>query len=177
MRSTFRFGLLFSWAAAIAGAATIGVLADMPPDAANQINVTFSETPAVITDHVADFGIRQLILTSSWTFDGFGPVTDVTSVTQDTAVHPCGPGSSSESATRRIVAGAGTLVLREGGIQCLTTSGPVFTGTYVVDGDASTGIFAGADGSGTVTVRIAIPPLPGTTNLSGRLKLAESSNA
>jgi len=177
MRSTFRFALLFSWAAAIASTATIAVLADRPPDAANQINVTFSETPAVITDHVADLGIRQLILTSSWTLDGFGPVTDVTSVTQDTAVHPCGPGSSSESATRRIVASAGMLVLREGGIQCITASGPVFNGTYVVDGDASTGIFAGADGSGTVTVHVAIPPRPGTTTLSGRLKLAESRHA
>jgi hypothetical protein len=177
MRSTLRFGLLFSWVAAIAGAATIGVLADAQPDKANQINVTFSETPAVITDHVADLGVRQLILTSSWTFDDFGPVTDVTSVTQDTAVHPCGPGSSSESATRRIIASAGTLVLREGGIQCFTASGPVFEGTYVVDGDASTGVFAGADGSGTVTVHVAIPPLAGTTTLSGRLKLAKSSNA
>ncbi len=177
MRWTFRLALFGLCAAAIVGTAAISVLADKPPDPANQINVTFHETPAVITDHVADLGIRQLILTSSWMFDGFGPVTDVTSVTQDAAVHPCGPGSSSESATRRIVASGGTLVLREGGIQCITASGPVFNGTYVVDGDASTGIFAGAEGSGTVTVHIAIPPRPGTTTLSGRLKLAESSHA
>jgi len=162
-------------AAALAGAAAVGAWATAPPDHTNQINVTFHETPAVITDHVADLGIRQLILSSTWTFDAFGQVTDVTSVTQDTAVHPCGPGSSSESATRRIVASGGTLVLREGGIQCLTASGPVFNGTYVVDGAASTGVFAGAEGSGTVTVHLAIPPQPGTTTLSGRLKLAESS--
>ncbi len=177
MRRMFRLSLVGFSAAAMAGAAVIAVWATAPPDHANQIDVTFHEVRVAITDHVADLGIRQLILTSAWTFDGFGPVTDVTSVTQDTAVHPCGPGSSSESATRRIVANGGTLVLREGGIQCITGSGPVFKGTYVVDADASTGIFAGAEGSGTVTVHVAIPPQPGTTTLSGRLKLAESSHS
>jgi hypothetical protein len=177
MRRTFKVALVGSVATAIAGVAAIGVFATSPPDHANQINVTFHETPVVISDHTADLGIRQIILTSTWTLDGFGLVSDVTSVTQDTAVHPCGPGSSSEVATRRIVWSGGTLVLREGGIQCITASGPVFSGTYVVDGDASTGVFAGADGSGTVTVHVAIPPRPGTTTLSGRLKLAESRHA
>ena len=168
MRRTFRLALVGCVAAAVAGAAAIGVFATSPPDHANQINVTFHETPVVITNHVADLGIRQIILTSTWTLDGFGSVSDVTSVTQDTAVHPCGPGSSSEVATRRIVSSRGTLVLREGGIQCITASGPVFHGTYVVDGNASTGVFAGAEGSGTVTVRIAV-----STTLLGRLKLAQ----
>ena len=171
MRRTFRLALVGSVAAAIATAGAIGVFATSPPDHSNQINVTFHETPVVITDHVADLGIRQIILTSTWAFDGFGSVTDVTSVTQDTAVHPCGPGSSSEVATRRIMATTGTLVLREGGINCITASGPVVHATYVVDGNASTGVFAGAEGSGTVTVQAAIH----TTTLSGRLKLAQSS--
>jgi len=173
MRRTFRLALVGCVAAVIAGAAAIGVFATSPPDHANRINVTFHETPVVITNHVADLGIRQIIGTSTWTLDGFGSVSDVTSVTQDTAVHPCGPGSSSEVATRRIVSNEGILALREGGIQCITASGPVFHGTYVVDGNASTGVFAGAEGSGTVTVQLAIH----TTTLSGRLKLAQSSVA
>src|SRR5260370_3338622 len=177
MRSTPRFAFIGLCAAAIAGTAAVGAWADPPPDRANQINVTFHETPAVVTDHVADLGIRQLILTSTWIFDGFGPVSDVTSVTQDAAVHPCGAGSSSESATRRIVASTGTLVLREGGIQCIPAPDPVFSGTYVVDGNASTGIFASAEGPGTVTTHVAIPPRPATTTLSRRLKLADSSHA
>jgi hypothetical protein len=176
MRRTFKLALFGFCAATIGLTVAVGAWASAPPDHANQINVTFHETPAVITDHVADLGIRQRILTSTWTFDGFGQVTDVTGVTQDTAVHPCGPGSSSETATRRIVATGGTLVLREAGTQCLTPSGNIVKGTYVVDGAASTGIFAGAEGSGTVTVHVAIPPLLGTTTLSGRLKLAESSH-
>lgn len=167
MKRTFRLVLVGCVATAMAGTAAVGVFATSPPDHANQINVTFHETPVVITDHTADFGIRQIILTSTWTLDGFGSVNDLTSVTQDTAIHPCGPGSSSEVGTRRIVASGGTLVLREGGIQCITASGPVFKGTYIVDGNASTGVFAGAEGSGTVTVRIAV-----STTLSGRLKLA-----
>lgn len=167
MRRTVRLAFAACVVAAVATVTSIGVFATAPPDQANQVNVTFHETPAVITDHVADLGIRQIILTSTWTLDGFGSVSDVTSVTQDTAVHPCGPGSSSEVATRRIVASEGVLVLREGGVQCITASGPVFTGSYTVDGDASTGVFAGAKGSGTVTVRLGI-----STTLSGRLKLA-----
>ncbi len=173
MRRTFRLALVGCAAAAIAGAAAIGVFATSPPDHANQINVTFHENSLVITDHVADLGIRQIIDTSTWTLDGFGPVSDVTAVTQDAAVYPCGPGSSSEVATRRLVAARGTLVLREGGIQCMTPSGPVVQATFVVDGNASTGVFAGAEGSGTVTVQIALH----TTTLLGRLKLAQSSLA
>src|SRR5215469_9727921 len=111
MRRRLRFVLIGVCATAIASAAAVGVWADAPPDHANQINVTFHETPAVVTNHVADLGIRQIILTSSWTFAGFGPVTDVTSVTQDTLVHPCGAGSSSETAARRLEAGAGKRVL------------------------------------------------------------------
>jgi len=168
MRRMFRLALVGCLAATIAGAAAIGVFATSPPDHANKINVTFHETPVVITDHTADLGIRQIILTSTWTLDGFGLVSDVTSVTQDTAVHPCGTGSSSEVATRRIVSSGGTLVLREGGIQCITPSGPVFNGTYAVDGNASTGVFVGAEGSGTVTVQVAR-----STTLSGQLKLAQ----
>jgi hypothetical protein len=90
--------------------------------------VTFTETPASITNRVADLGVFQLILTANGTLDGFGAVSEVVGVTQDRAVHPCGDGSDSESDTRRIVASEGTLALRETGIKCPTPSGLVFTG-------------------------------------------------
>jgi hypothetical protein len=48
----------------------------------------------------------------------------------------------------------------------------VISGTYEVDGLSSTGAFAGARGSGDVTVDIATH----TATLSGRLKLAGSDD-
>jgi hypothetical protein len=49
---------------------------------------------------------------------------------------------------------------------------PMVTGTYGVDGLSSTGVCAGADGSGDVTVDIAAH----TATLSGRLHLARDGD-
>jgi len=54
-------------------------------------------------------------------------------------------------------------------MNCVTASGPQVTGTYRVDGQASTGIFAGARGAGHFTVSAAT----GQDTLSGTLILAE----
>jgi hypothetical protein len=171
MRRTLRL-MLVAWVAiALAGVVAIAVRAE-PPNHANRLDVTFTETAASITNRVSDLGVFQLILTASGTLDGFGPVTEVVGVTQDRAVQPCGAGSDSESDTRRIVAGDGTLALREAGIKCPTPSGLVFTGTYQIDGLSSTGVFAGARGSGDVTVDIATH----TATLSGELKLAHDAD-
>jgi len=171
MRRTLRL-MLVAWVAiALAGVVAIAVRAE-PTNHANRLDVTFTETAASITNRVADLGVFQLILTANGTLDGFGAVNEVVGVTQDRAVHPCGDGSDSESDTRRIVASDGTLALRETGIKCPTPSGLVFTGTYEVDSLSSTGIFAGARGSGEVTVDIATH----TATLSGRLKLAGSDD-
>jgi hypothetical protein len=53
---------------------------------------------------------------------------------------------------------------------CPTASGPLGTGTWEVDGASSNGVFAGARGSGDVT--IVIPTR--TATLSGKLNLAGS---
>jgi len=59
-------------------------------------------------------------------------------------------------------------------ITCPSASGPpVVSGTYKVDGLSSTGIFAGARGSGDLTV---ILDQPRKTTLSGKLKLAGSND-
>ena len=64
------------------------------------------------------------------------------------------------------------LIRRESSIACATASGPVITGTYEVDGLSSTGIFAGARGSGEGSVDLATR----TSTLSGKLKLAGSND-
>jgi hypothetical protein len=92
----------------------------------------------------------------------------VLSATQDRSVHPCGGVSSTNAAIRRIVLADGVLVLRELAHICPTPSGPLGTGTWDVDGASSTGVFAGARGSGDVT--IVIPT--STATLSGRMNLA-----
>jgi hypothetical protein len=171
MKRTLRLMVVAGVATALASAFAITVRAE-PPNQANRLDVSFTETPALITNRVADLGVFQLILTASGTLDGFGSVTEVAGVTQDRAVQPCGPGSDSESDTRRIVAGDGTLALREAGIKCPTPSGLVFNGSYEVDGLSSSGVFAGARGSGDVTVDIATH----TATLSGKLKLAGSDD-
>jgi hypothetical protein len=170
MKKLVRLTFAAALVAALASALAIAVRA--ATNHANRLDVTFTESAASITDRVADLGVFQLILTASGTLDGFGAVHEVVGVTQDRAVHPCGTGSDSESDTRRIVAGEGTLALRETGIKCPTPSGLVFTGTYEVDGLSSTGVFAGADGSGDVTVDIATH----TATLSGRLHLARDGD-
>ena len=122
---------------------------------------TVSRTPGL--------GMTELLLTGTGTVKGFGAATEVVGVILDTAVSPCGPGGASDSAQRRIVMTGGVLALHEAGMTCLTASGPQANATYRVDGLASTGIFAGAHGSGTVTVDVAT----GHEALSGTLILAE----
>jgi hypothetical protein len=72
-------------------------------------------------------------------------------MSQDRSVTPCGPGSWTNAGIRRIVVAAGVLILRNKAYVCQTAAGPVATGKWLVDGDSSTGIFAGARGSGTET--------------------------
>jgi hypothetical protein len=54
-------------------------------------------------------------------------------------------------------------------MNCVTASGSQATGTWRIDGQASTGIFAGARGTGHFTVDVAT----GQDTLSGTLILAE----
>jgi hypothetical protein len=141
-----------------------------PPNHANRLEASFSESAASITNRIADLGTFQLINRGSGTVEGFGAATVVVGITQDRSVTPCGPGSWANAAIRRIVLDEGVLVLFELSIACPTASGPVITGTYEVDGLSSTGIFAGARGSGDLTVNVPTS----TSTLSGKLKLAGS---
>jgi hypothetical protein len=141
-----------------------------PKNHANRLEASFTETPASITNRIAELGTFQLINTGSGTVEGFGPATVVVGITQDRSVTPCGPGSWTNAATRRIVLEGGMLVLFESSIACPTAQGPVITGTYEVDGLSSTGIFAGARGTGKDTVNTVTH----TSTISGKLKLAGS---
>ncbi len=143
-----------------------------PPNHANRLEATFTEAPASVTNRIGDLQTFQLINTGSGTVSGFGMATVVVGITQDRSVTPCGRGSWTNAATRRIVLGDSMLIVREASIACPTASGLVITGTYEVDGLSSTGIFAGARGSGELTVNAS----SATATISGKLKLAGSSD-
>jgi hypothetical protein len=167
MKNTFRMPLLVSAVIVLASGFTLHAAA-APPSHANRLEASFTESNASITNRIADLGTFQLINTGSGTVEGFGAATIVVGITQDRSVTPCGPGSWTNAATRRIVLQDGVLVLRELAIRCPTDSGPDIIGTYEVDGLSSTGIFAGARGSGEDTVNTVTH----TSTLSGKLKLA-----
>jgi len=139
-----------------------------PPNHANRLEATFTETVQVVTNHAADYGIVQVILTGSGTLEGFGAATEVGGVTTDRSFQPCGVNSESAAVTRRIITADGTLAIRESNETCATPAGRVATGAFEVDGMFSTGVFAGATGSGTVLNVLT----PHTLTLSGKLKLA-----
>ena len=157
------------FAAVVVGGAVSTARADEPPNHANRLEATFTETNASITNRIGDLGVFQLINTGTGTVDGLGSATLTLSATQDRSVHPCGAGSWTNAAVRRIVLADGVLVVRELVHICQTDSGPHGTGTWEVDGASSTGIFVGARGSGDVT--IVIPT--STATLSGRLNLVD----
>ena len=81
---------------------------------------------------------------------------------------PCGPGSWTNAGIQRITVAAGVLVIRELAYVCRTASGPMGSGTWTVDGPSSTGLFAGARGSGGGTADLTAH----TSTLSGKLDLA-----
>ncbi len=130
----------------------------------NRLEATFTVTPVSVTPNL---GMVELILSGTGTVQGFGAATEVVGVILDHAVSPCGAGGASATASRRMVMNSGVLVLHESGMTCITASGPQATATYRVDGQASTGIFAGARGTGDVTVDVATSH----ETLSGKLIL------
>src|SRR2546423_8340387 len=99
----------------------------------NRLDATFTERPASMTDRTFDLGTLQFITTGTGNVQGFGAATVVVGITQDHSVTPCGPGSWTNAATRRIVLERGVLVLYELSVACITSTGPVISGTYRVD--------------------------------------------
>jgi hypothetical protein len=170
MRYVRRLSLLAAVLVTLASALALQAAAG-PPNHANRLEATFAETNVSVTNRIPALGIFQLINTGTGTVDGFGDATVTVSVTQDRTVHPCGEGSWTNAGIRRIVLDEGVLVLRELVQICQTASGPIGTGTWEVDGASSTGIFAGARGSGDDRIVIASR----TSALSGSLNLAEGS--
>jgi hypothetical protein len=149
-------------------------LPTLPASAAdgNRLQATFTETTQLVTNRVADLGVLQLINTGTGSVQGFGPATMVIGITQDHDVTPCGPGSWTNAAVRRITLAQGVLVVEELANACPTPSGTMITGTFQVDGLSSSGPFAGAWGSGRVVIDVATA----TSTLSGKLHLANSGS-
>src|SRR5262249_6523758 len=172
-----RAGIIGAAAAAavlFAGALTASAAPAQPARGAagspadSMLNATFTDSDVSVTPGL---GMVELILTGTGTVQGFGAATDVVGVVEDFAASPCGPGGASNSAQTRIVIHGGVLELHEAAMNCVTATGPQVTGTYRVDGQASTGIFAGARGTGHVTVDVAT----GQDTLSGTLILKPSA--
>jgi hypothetical protein len=168
MKYTRRLALLTAALITLASALALQAAAS-PPNHANRLEATFSESNVSITNRIPDLGVFQLINTGTGTVEGLGDATVMVSITQDRTVHPCGAGSWTNAAIRRIVLDGGVLVVRELVYFCQTASGPIGTGTWEVDGASSTGIFAGARGSG----EDHIDGTTRTSTLSGHLNLAE----
>jgi hypothetical protein len=171
MKNALRMPLLLTALIALAGALALHAAAGVSNDG-NRLEASFTESAASITNRIADLGTFQLINTGNGTLEGFGPATMVLGVTQDRSVEPCGRGSWTNAATRRIVVAAGVLIIRELAYVCQTSSGPMATSTWTVDGPSSTGVFAGASGSGEGRVDLTSR----TSTLSGKLKLARSDD-
>ena len=168
MKYARRLALLAAALITLASALALQAAAS-PPNHANRLEATFSETTVSVTNRIDDLGILQIINTGTGAVEGFGDATMIASVTQDRTLHPCGAGSWTSTGIRRIVLDGGVLVL-EGPVHiCQTPSGLIGTGPWEVDGASSTGIFAGARGSGNSRIDVATR----TSTLSGRLNLAE----
>ena len=129
-----------------------------------RLEATFTATPVSVTPNL---GMVELLITGTGTVQGFGAATEVIGAVQDHTVSPCGVGGASISGQRRIILTGGVLVQHEAGMACITASGPQVSATYRVDGQASTGIFAGARGTGHVSVDVTT----GHETLSGTLIL------
>ena len=170
MKYARRLSLLAAALVTLASALALQAAAG-PPNHANRLEATFAETNVSVTNRIADLGIFQLINTGTGTVDGFGDATVTVSVTQDRAVNPCGEGSWTNAGIRRIGLDGDVLVVRELVYICQTPSGPIGTGTWEVDGASSSGIFAGARGSGEARVVVASR----TSTLAGTLNLANGS--
>src|SRR6266496_1513654 len=117
MKKVRRFSLLVVALIALATMLALHAAAGARTDG-NRLEASFTESPASITNRIADLGTFQLINTGSGTVEGFGAATIVVWITQDRSVRPCGPGSWTNAATRRIVLDGGVLVLRGVAIRC-----------------------------------------------------------
>ncbi len=171
MSRTIRTLLVATTLIAVASGVALGS-ATGASNAGNRFEASFKESNAAVVNRIADLGIFQLINTGTGTVGAFGPATLVLAMSQDRSVTPCGPGSWTNAGVRRIVVAAGVLILRTTAYVCQTAAGPVATGRWRVDGQSSTGVFAGARGSGDETVHIPTA----TSTLSGKLKLAHEDD-
>jgi len=169
-----RFIRLAAVLSAVAGVATavVAYATAGPPNHANRLEATLQETVQQSLNYSADYGTRLGILTGSGTLEGFGAVTSVAGFAADVSIAACGAGSSTGVRSMRITAAEGTLSIRTDEVICVTPQGRVGTGTYEVDGLFSTGVFAGARGSGTFTNLL----VPHIFTISGKLKLANDES-
>ena len=112
-----------------------------PPPARRNLHEgqPLSRTP----DCAAQPQICQAVLKGSGSVKGFGAATEIAGLTQDRAVTPCGTGSDSEVYTRRINHRSRRARAARLGREVPDRAGFRVRARYQVDGNASTGVFAG----------------------------------
>ncbi len=88
-------GALIATAAVLVLQASAGVASD-----GNKLQATF--TPSQFVSSTNGDGIVEVIVSGAGTVDGFGAATDLVGLVQDHAVSPCGVGSYTDTASRRI---------------------------------------------------------------------------
>lgn len=160
-------------------AGTGGALA--PPDLApvasiappHSLFATFIEGPPLrrTRDCATEPRICHAVLKGRGSLMGFGAASEITGLTQHREVTPCGPSSDAEVYTRRIRTTNGVLALRASGEKCPTDVGFRVTARYRVDGNSSTGVFAGARGSGIDRVDL-LPGHSARVTICGTLRIA-----
>ncbi len=146
---------------------TVAILAVLPAAAAaspaahttggkaKPFRAAFTETVLTRTaDCTVEPLICQAVAGGTGSVQHYGSAKETAGITQDRGVTPCGAGSDSEAYTRRITTDRGVLAMRAGGRKCPVSGGYVVRARYRVDGAASTGVFAGARGSGVDTVEV-----------------------
>lgn len=162
-----RLKVRLAFAATVVAGALAATSALGAPAQARTLRAHFQEGPVAPVTCDDPRGICQAILTGTGRVTGFGAATEVTGLTQDRGVSPCGATSDSEAYTRRIAVAGSILALRASGIKCPLTRGFEVRARFVVDGRSSTGRFAGARGSGIDTVRLPA----GEVRIRGRIRL------
>lgn len=168
---TRRRALVGLVAALVTAGTLVAYAAASSPNQGNRMDATFTTSVQVLNNQLATYGIVQAIATGSGTVAGFGAASLTAGVTQDRTVTTCGPGSAVTQVHYRIVTDDGTLILRVSAARCIDAAGATADqGTFVVDGAASSGIFADATGDGEFEA--VIGPTSNKATFNGKLKLA-----
>ena len=145
-------------AVGVVGGGTVSVAqADEPPNHANRLEATFTESNVSVTNRIADLGVFQLINTGTGTVEGLGGATLMLSATQDRSVHPCALGAGRTRPSGESCLRDGVLV-----VELRTSARPIRPAARAGGRYGASSTDLPAPGNGDVTIVI-----PTSTNAFG----------